>query len=102
MTRSAVPIGTSGGRADGRGPGACRGSVTRSCRPWRNSSICRAASPLVTGAGSGLGAVFAEALAEAGASVVCVGRRLERVQETAHRLASDRLPEPGHLGRRHR
>ena len=41
---------------------------------------------LVTGAGSGLGAVFAEALAEAGASVVCVGRRLERVQETANRL----------------
>jgi NAD(P)-dependent dehydrogenase (short-subunit alcohol dehydrogenase family) len=42
---------------------------------------------LVTGAGSGLGAVFAEALAEAGAAVVCVGRRLERVQETADRLA---------------
>jgi gluconate 5-dehydrogenase len=42
---------------------------------------------LVTGAGSGLGVIFAEALAEAGASVVCVGRRLERVQETANRLA---------------
>ena len=42
---------------------------------------------VVTGAGSGLGAVFAEALAEAGASVVCIGRRLERVQETAQRLA---------------
>src|SRR5215204_2385010 len=42
---------------------------------------------VVTGAGSGLGAVFAEALAEAGASVACVGRRLERVQETANRLA---------------
>ncbi len=42
---------------------------------------------LVTGAGSGLGVVFAEALAEAGASVVCVGRRLERVHETAHRLS---------------
>lgn len=41
---------------------------------------------LVTGAGSGLGAVFAEALAEAGASVMCAGRRPERVQETAHRL----------------
>jgi NAD(P)-dependent dehydrogenase (short-subunit alcohol dehydrogenase family) len=41
---------------------------------------------LVTGAGSGLGVVFAEALAEAGGSVVCVGRRLERVQETARRL----------------
>jgi NAD(P)-dependent dehydrogenase (short-subunit alcohol dehydrogenase family) len=42
---------------------------------------------VVTGAGSGLGAVFAEALAEAGVSVVCVGRRLERVQQTAHRLS---------------
>ena len=42
---------------------------------------------LVTGAGSGLGAVFAEALAEAGAAVVCAGRRLARVQETANRLA---------------
>ena len=57
---------------------------------------------LVTGAGSGLGAVFAEALAEAGASVVCVGRRLDRVQETADRLARERMPEPGSLGRRHR
>jgi gluconate 5-dehydrogenase len=43
---------------------------------------------LVTGAGSGLGAVFAEALAEAGASVVCVGRRLDRVQGTAQRLTA--------------
>jgi gluconate 5-dehydrogenase len=42
---------------------------------------------IVTGAGSGLGVVFAEALAEAGASVVCVGRRLERVQETARQLS---------------
>jgi NAD(P)-dependent dehydrogenase (short-subunit alcohol dehydrogenase family) len=37
---------------------------------------------IVTGAGSGLGAVFAEALAEAGADVVCAGRRLSTVEET--------------------
>jgi gluconate 5-dehydrogenase len=40
---------------------------------------------LVTGAGSGLGVCFAEALAEAGAGVVCVGRRLDRVRATAVR-----------------
>lgn len=41
---------------------------------------------IVTGAGSGLGVVFAEALAEAGAAVVCVGRRREAVERTASRL----------------
>ena len=35
----------SGGRADSRGPGALPRQLARSCRPWRNSSICRAASP---------------------------------------------------------
>jgi NAD(P)-dependent dehydrogenase (short-subunit alcohol dehydrogenase family) len=38
---------------------------------------------LVTGAGSGLGAHFAAVLAEAGARVVCVARRLERVESVA-------------------
>lgn len=41
---------------------------------------------IVTGAGSGLGVVFAEALAEAGASVVCSGRRMETVEKTAARI----------------
>jgi gluconate 5-dehydrogenase len=41
---------------------------------------------LVSGAGTGLGSDFAEALAEAGAAVMCAGRRLERVEETATRL----------------
>lgn len=41
---------------------------------------------IVTGAGAGLGALFAEALAEAGASVACADLRLERVQETVSRL----------------
>lgn len=40
---------------------------------------------IVTGAGSGLGVVFAEALA--GAVVVCAGRRLDRVEATAARVA---------------
>lgn len=38
---------------------------------------------LVTGAGSGLGEHFATVLAEAGAKVVCVARRLERVEAVA-------------------
>jgi len=38
---------------------------------------------LVTGAGSGLGAHFAGVLAEEGARVVCVARRLERVEAVA-------------------
>lgn len=38
---------------------------------------------LVTGAGTGLGAHFARVLAEAGAQVACVGRRVERVETVA-------------------
>ena len=37
---------------------------------------------IVTGAGSGLGRVFAGALAEAGACVVCAGRTLPGLDET--------------------
>ncbi|WP_150302631.1 SDR family NAD(P)-dependent oxidoreductase [Pseudomonas saliphila] len=44
---------------------------------------------LVTGAGSGLGAHFAKVLAHAGASVVCVGRRLGPVEEVATEIVSD-------------
>lgn len=41
---------------------------------------------IVTGAGSGLGAIFSETLAEAGASVVCTGLHLQSVEETATRI----------------
>jgi NAD(P)-dependent dehydrogenase (short-subunit alcohol dehydrogenase family) len=41
---------------------------------------------IVTGAGSGLGVTFAEGLAEAGAKVVCTGRRLENIEKTAARI----------------
>ena len=41
---------------------------------------------LVTGAGSGIGRAYAEALAEAGADVACVGRRAAPVEETAERV----------------
>ena len=38
---------------------------------------------IVTGAGSGLGVTFAKGLAEAGAKVVCSGRRMENIEKTA-------------------
>ena len=41
---------------------------------------------VVTGASSGLGVVFAEALAEAGASLVIAARRKERLDSLAERL----------------
>jgi gluconate 5-dehydrogenase len=41
---------------------------------------------IVTGAGSGLGVMFSEALAAAGATVVCVGIRAETVERTAARI----------------
>ncbi|MGD9694687.1 MAG: SDR family NAD(P)-dependent oxidoreductase [Thermoleophilia bacterium] len=43
---------------------------------------------LVTGASSGLGVTFAEALAEAGADVVLTARRLDRLEAVAERISS--------------
>jgi NAD(P)-dependent dehydrogenase (short-subunit alcohol dehydrogenase family) len=45
-------------------------------------------SAIVTGGGAGLGRVFAEALAEAGANVVVCGRREDRCVEVAEALAT--------------
>lgn len=42
---------------------------------------------IVTGASSGLGMTFAEALAECGAKVVLVARRIERLERLADDLA---------------
>ena len=44
---------------------------------------------IVTGAGAGLGANFAHALASAGASVVCVDLNTEHAERTANRLTSE-------------
>ena len=41
---------------------------------------------IVTGASSGLGVAFSEALADAGANVVCASRRLNSVEQTASQI----------------
>ena len=53
---------------------------------------------IVTGAGSGLGAATARALAREGAKVVLVGRRADKLKETAssiEALAGDAIVHPG-------
>ncbi|MBL3699328.1 SDR family oxidoreductase [Leucobacter luti] len=49
---------------------------------------------LVTGASSGIGRAYARALAEAGASVVLVGRNAERLREVAAELPGEHLAVP--------
>jgi 3-oxoacyl-[acyl-carrier protein] reductase len=44
---------------------------------------------VVTGAGSGLGAAIARALAAGGFAVTCAGRRLERVREVAESIGAE-------------
>ena len=44
---------------------------------------------IVTGASSGLGVIFAETLAEAGANLALCARRIEKVEELAKRLEKD-------------
>ncbi|MEP1443391.1 MAG: SDR family NAD(P)-dependent oxidoreductase [Hyphomicrobiales bacterium] len=41
---------------------------------------------IVTGASSGLGALFAETLADAGAHVICAARRMDRLEELAMKI----------------
>src|SRR3954465_8137369 len=52
---------------------------------------------IVTGASSGLGARFAKVLDAAGANVVLVARRKERLEALADELANDALPVPTDL-----
>jgi 2-dehydro-3-deoxy-D-gluconate 5-dehydrogenase len=57
---------------------------------------------LVTGAGSGIGAATATELARAGAAVVLVGRRPDRLQEVSERVAANggkAFPLPWDVGR---
>jgi NADP-dependent 3-hydroxy acid dehydrogenase YdfG len=49
---------------------------------------------LVTGAGSGIGKATAIALSNAGYSVVLVGRRIERLQETVNAMSSANVAVP--------
>src|SRR5688572_13434219 len=48
----------------------------------------RGATAIVTGAGTGIGRELARALAREGANLVCAGRRLEPVEETARLISS--------------
>ena len=87
MTGSTIPIGSHAGEP--MAAGQVQTPASREIMPTVAQLFDLSGRvALVTGAGSGLGVVFAEALAEAGASVVCVGRRLERVQQTADRLSA--------------
>ena len=57
------------------------GAPWQTARSWTCSGST-AGSPIVTGASSGLGAVFARTLAEAGADVALGARRVDRLAET--------------------
>jgi NAD(P)-dependent dehydrogenase (short-subunit alcohol dehydrogenase family) len=50
---------------------------------------------VVTGGGTGIGAAIAQALADEGAKLTLIGRRIEKLQEAAHHLRSSRAKSRG-------
>jgi NAD(P)-dependent dehydrogenase (short-subunit alcohol dehydrogenase family) len=50
---------------------------------------------LITGGGTGIGAAIARVLAQEGARLTLVGRRLEKLEQTAHHLRSSRAKSRG-------
>jgi len=50
---------------------------------------------VVTGGGTGIGAAISEALAKEGAAITLLGRRLDRLKDTAHHLRSSRAQSRG-------
>jgi 3-oxoacyl-[acyl-carrier protein] reductase len=53
-----------------------------------------AQTAVVTGAGSGIGRACAQMLASRGLDVYCVGRRVDRLKETANLIGSRAIPVP--------
>jgi NAD(P)-dependent dehydrogenase (short-subunit alcohol dehydrogenase family) len=64
------------------------------------TSRLRGKIAIVTGAGSGIGRACAVALAREGARVVLVGRRRERLEETAHEIGDDALVLAGDVSKK--
>src|SRR5687768_3846337 len=50
---------------------------------------------VVTGGGTGIGAAIAQALADEGAKLTLIGRRIEKLQEAAQHLRSSRAKSRG-------
>ena len=44
---------------------------------------------LVTGAGSGLGKGYAQTFGEAGSTVICAGRNIERLEQTVQAIQAE-------------
>lgn len=63
--------------------------------PYVSSTAAAGRTALVTGAGNGLGRAIAQALAAAGARVICVGRTEATLRETLALICGDPQPPAG-------